>query len=515
MKGLKVRMMKRLLSSGLVATMIISMLSFSACGKDDMTAIAMRLFYAEGTVGLTDEAGSDKSLVENMNFYTGYHLKTGNDGQAKVSLDETRLVTLASDSLLGFEKKGEAMKLSLEEGELFFNVEEKLPESASLEIETSTMVVGIRGTSGVVRDLPAAWDAGHGVVLIVTDGEVEVSIKDAKDGKKATINVGGGESLTLTKTTDSTGIESVDYEVDQVRPEDLPPIAMGEFKESPNLADRVADTYNMESGELLKVADEVLEKENGDKDKKDSDENKDDGDKKQEDDGDGVAEDTGTGAATGNGNGTRNTQNRRNADGQANRGDITINGMTQEELDAANRQLALETANAQAQAEKEMEEKARQEEEKMKQEEAPVAEPAAAQTPSGPISRQVSAFFGGRIIYDENGGYRTDGDSGIYENVTKIGDTAYRGNTTHLIYTQAAPNADGSQDLANVLLTVYYADDGFTPSYIIDNNGAKQYFTAENEQVVTLVRIEEASATITVYALYDPEHNGFVVQAPY
>ena len=484
MKGLKVRMMKRLLSSGLVAALIISMLSFSACGKDEMTAIAMRLFYAEGTVGLTDEAGSDKSLVENMNFYTGYHLKTGNDGQAKVSLDETRLITLASDSLLGFEKKGEAMKLSLEEGELFFNVEEKLPESASLEIETSTMVVGIRGTSGIVRALPAAKAAGHGVVLIVTDGEVEVSIKNAKDGKKATVNVGGGESLTMTKTTDSTGRESVDYEVGQVSPEDLPPIAMGEFKESPNLADRVADTYNMESGGLLKIADEVLEKENGDKDKKDSDEKKDDDDKKQEDDGDGVTEDTGTGATTDNGQIRNRTNRQQNANANADNG----TGLTQEQIDAANRQLAIEMQAEQDRLWAEEQERIRlaeEEEAAKKRAQAASAEPAATE-PSGRVNRTVSISVpSGFCIQFIDGGYgifMTESNDCI-EEVNKVSAKTFRGTSlfpiTYTTSEDLVVNPDGaatSRESSVTSMQVSVCFDGSTPLYLNDESGTQQKF---------------------------------------
>lgn len=472
MKGLKVRMMKRLLSSGLVSALIISMLSFSACGKDEMTAIAMRLFYAEGTVGLTDEAGSDKSLVENMNFYTGYHLKTGNDGQAKVSLDETRLITLASDSLLGFEKKGEAMKLSLEEGELFFNVEEKLPESASLEIETSTMVVGIRGTSGFVRDLSAAEAAGQGVVLIVTDGEVEVSIKDAKDGKKATINVGGGESLAMIKTTDSTGIESVDYEVGQVRPEDLPPIAMGEFKESPNLADRVADTYNMESVELLKVADEVLEKENGDKDKKDSDEKKDDGDKKQEDDGDGVTEDTGTGAAAGNGQIRNQTNRQQNANANADNG----TGLTQEQIDAANRQLAIEMQAEQERLWAEEQERIRlaeEEEAAKKSAQAASAEPAATE-PTGPRTITVSITVptnASITFYAPQGNSYHFQSNSFWDDVTMVSATNFSGSMLPFTYvTSDDPSKEIYVETGAPVTSIsasVYTEDGTTPLYFI------------------------------------------------
>ena len=61
------------------------------------------------------------------------------------------------------------MKLNMEEGSTFFYIAEKLADDESFEIETATMVIGIRGTSGYVlanEDGPEA--------ITVTSGKVSV-----------------------------------------------------------------------------------------------------------------------------------------------------------------------------------------------------------------------------------------------------------------------------------------------------------------------------------------------------
>lgn len=235
-KGTK-GMTKRLLSFGLASVLVFSTLGLSACGNK-MTAIVMRLMKSEGQVVLTDEKDAEKSMLENMNLYSGYHLKTGNDGEVKINMDDTRLVTLGNNSLLGFEKENKAMRLSLEEGEMFFNITEKLEDDESLDLETSTMVVGIRGTFG--------WMDDKTVYLL--HGHTTIKIKDPETGIEKTLELTTGQKLELRESDNEKGKWT--YEKGTIQVEDIPPLAKQEVASNSDMAKEVMKEYKLSALEL-------------------------------------------------------------------------------------------------------------------------------------------------------------------------------------------------------------------------------------------------------------------------
>ncbi len=76
-------------------------------------------------------------------------------------------------------KDGNALRFDLKDGNLYFNVTEKLADAQSFDIETSTLICGIRGTSGF-----SGKDADGHEVLMVTDGNVSVKVTDPVTGEE-------------------------------------------------------------------------------------------------------------------------------------------------------------------------------------------------------------------------------------------------------------------------------------------------------------------------------------------
>ena len=228
----------RLLSVVLTGLLVVSTVGLSACGNKKMTAIVMRLMKSEGQVVLTDEKDAEKSMLENMNLYSGYHLKTGSDGEVKINMDDTRLVTLGNNSLLGFEKENKAMRLSLEEGEMFFNITEKLEDDESLDLETSTMVVGIRGTFG--------WMDDKTVYLL--HGHTTIKIKDPETGIEKTLELTTGQKLELRESDNEKGKWT--YEKGTIQVEDIPPLAKQEVASNSDMAKEVMNEYKLSALEL-------------------------------------------------------------------------------------------------------------------------------------------------------------------------------------------------------------------------------------------------------------------------
>ena len=133
-------------------------------------ATTMRLLRSEGTVRIEEANGNQKPVKNNIRFQSGDSLVTGLDGLASVGLDDTKIITLQSDSRVEFSKRAKQLELKLTKGGLFFEVTEHLKDNETYEIKTSNMTVGIRGTSGYVY-----YDETGLESLMVTDGVVLVT----------------------------------------------------------------------------------------------------------------------------------------------------------------------------------------------------------------------------------------------------------------------------------------------------------------------------------------------------
>ncbi len=178
----------------------------------NISATTMRLLRVVGEVKL-EENGKEKSIVDNMRLSNGNALSTGEESLVSIGLDDSKIVNLEELSRAEFYQKGKKLVLTLTKGRLFFDVREPLKENESMEIKSSTMVVGIRGTSGYV------WideETGDEFVYL-TDGEVDIVITDA-NGNTKTVHVGAGQRLRLHKNANGE-IEAV---VEDVAVKDLP-----------------------------------------------------------------------------------------------------------------------------------------------------------------------------------------------------------------------------------------------------------------------------------------------------
>ncbi len=118
-------------------------------GKEN-TAVTMRLEKSEGTVEVADDQGKAQEPREKLPLFSGYGINTQSASFSWFNLDDTKLAKMDENSAASIEKEGKKLKLLVDSGRLYFNVTEPLEEDETLEIRTSSMVVGIRGTCGWV-----------------------------------------------------------------------------------------------------------------------------------------------------------------------------------------------------------------------------------------------------------------------------------------------------------------------------------------------------------------------------
>jgi len=115
--------------------------------RNSIKATTMRILRLEGSVSLQED-GALKTVKENLRLVSGNVLDTSDESLVSIGLDEAKIVTLDELSRAEFNQSGKYLSLDLTKGSLFFEVDKPLAEDETFEIETSTMIVGIRGTSG-------------------------------------------------------------------------------------------------------------------------------------------------------------------------------------------------------------------------------------------------------------------------------------------------------------------------------------------------------------------------------
>ncbi|WP_300774765.1 FecR domain-containing protein [uncultured Acetatifactor sp.] len=175
----------------IVALLVAVALFLTACGPS-ASAAAMSLAKAEGTVGIADGDGESVPVSEDRSLYSGYQVGTEAKSHAWISLDDVKLVKMDEESAIELRKENQNLEIFVNSGQLFFNITEPLEEDETLDIRTSTMTVGIRGTCGWVSVL----EEGH-MQVCVLEGKVHCEVTDPVSGQSAEAEVSAGERADL------------------------------------------------------------------------------------------------------------------------------------------------------------------------------------------------------------------------------------------------------------------------------------------------------------------------------
>ena len=213
----------RITAALLSATLTVTLLA--GCGGSKTAATTMRLIKFLGDVTMTED-GKSAALMENMSLHSGNMLSTGADSEVDLSLDDTKFVGLDPNSEAEFYQEGKKLDIRFNAGGLYFYTTEALTEDEEMNFETSTMVVGIRGTSGHFDADPATGET----TLYMTSGEVEVQRVDEKGEVIGTAQVTAGQKVTVSEASEASvgasttgnGLVMEDYE-----PEELPACKFG------------------------------------------------------------------------------------------------------------------------------------------------------------------------------------------------------------------------------------------------------------------------------------------------
>ena len=238
---------KKIAISAVAAIIVIGVIvSIIVVNNSGIFATSMRLLRAEGTVNIEDSKGNIKPASSNMRFQSGDILSTSYDGIASIGLDDNKIVTLEGYSRAAFSKKGKQIEMSLITGGLYFEVKQQLDEDEKFEIKTANMTVGIRGTSGYLF-----YDQTGLQSLIVTDGVVTVEAVNSTSGQKKSVEVHGGQKLSVYLYEMAAGsTNSIKFVISDITPKDLPDHPLRVLSTNKTLLNKICQYTGWDASEV-------------------------------------------------------------------------------------------------------------------------------------------------------------------------------------------------------------------------------------------------------------------------
>ena len=232
----------------LLIAALLSGFSLGSLASETATAVDMRLEAVEGTAALYNASGKALSVRDGMKLYSGYEIQTELESYAYISLDSTKAVKLDASSHAQVNKEGQALVIYLLSGKLFFNVSQPLADDESMEIQTSTMVTGIRGTSGYVE---ADDRQPHRVTIL--DGQVILALTEDGTPQAESFQVSASQRAVITQEGDSW-----ECDIQKLSPEDIPGFVAVEILKNSELQERIASETDLPVEEIIAQAAERL-----------------------------------------------------------------------------------------------------------------------------------------------------------------------------------------------------------------------------------------------------------------
>lgn len=223
-------------------SLIYSVLS-AAAAEDSAVAAVMQLMKTEGEVSVFNGSGKDITIIKNMRLYNGYSASTLEESYAWINMDSEKLAKLDAVSEAEVRKSGKKLEILLDSGNLFFNVTEDLEEDETLNIRTSTMVMGIRGTCGWVRVI----DRWHSEVYLL-EGEVSCSVTDPVTGQVKTTILKSGQMAEFVVYSKEQAGDKCDIIIRGFSGDEIPGFVLVELDGNDPLCGKIRDASGIDVG---------------------------------------------------------------------------------------------------------------------------------------------------------------------------------------------------------------------------------------------------------------------------
>lgn len=175
--------MKKAITLILIASLLLGA-GLMAIAADSAKGGTIRLEENSGTVSVLNAGGKAQTIRAGMRLYNGYKVSTGTKSEAYVSLDDTKVVKLDSSTKVDVKQSGKQLEVTLSSGKLFFNVTRPLKADETMNISSSTMVTGIRGSYGWVTPTEVGLMHGHVIVTCRNPYTGETRVTELFSGER-------------------------------------------------------------------------------------------------------------------------------------------------------------------------------------------------------------------------------------------------------------------------------------------------------------------------------------------
>ena len=210
----------------------------------DNTGSDIRLLKVEGTVTVCSSSGKTYSTREDMRLYNGYVVATSAASYAWITLDGTKVAKLDANSSLELRRSGKELELLLRSGKVYFNVSEPLKEEEKLNIRTSTMVTGVRGTTGWVECMKVTGIDEATSAVTILEGVVLCTVTDPASGETMQVRISAGEMGTFGSEFQEEG--QPEAIVQRTSLEEMPGFVMMELAQNEELRRQVEDVTELD-----------------------------------------------------------------------------------------------------------------------------------------------------------------------------------------------------------------------------------------------------------------------------
>ncbi|MDR0821641.1 MAG: FecR family protein [Oscillospiraceae bacterium] len=172
----------------LVVALGIVVPALPAVAADSFAANSIRLESYTGTAAVKSASGKNITITSKLKLLNGYTVTTGAKSYAFISLDDSKAIKLDASSAVEVRKSGKQFEVILKSGNLFFDVAKPLEADETLNVRSSTLVIGIRGTAGWLKKV-----GENQTVAALLTGQVSMTANDPRTGAVATDTLNAGE----------------------------------------------------------------------------------------------------------------------------------------------------------------------------------------------------------------------------------------------------------------------------------------------------------------------------------
>ena len=199
--------MRKIYARAAVLLIALSVLFCAACGGNKAEAAVASLVKTQGNVGVSDGRDKEIDIMENLGLYDGYRVGTREESYAWINLDSVKLTKMDEESEIEITKLGRKLRIDVLSGSLFFHITEPLAEDETLDIRTSTMGVGIRGTCGWVE-----VENENLMCVYLLQGKVECTIYDEDGGVLDSRTITAGQAAMMEKDGKNASIVTTEFD---------------------------------------------------------------------------------------------------------------------------------------------------------------------------------------------------------------------------------------------------------------------------------------------------------------